>query len=491
MGCGSSKEMRQTPEPRDMPKVFDRGFSFAKSESCRSSETEDAEKLLWVQKLEETDDFWEIDDMIRTAPAHLRADRGFVLRAVGACGLALQYVSEALRSDPAVVREAVKNRSSALQYAHQNLQSDPGIVLTAVKSGSHALRHASMLLRCDCDFMLEVLQAVGSIEEIHPFIDPSLFAQRKFVLAAVRRDGMTLQYAHDTCKSDSQIVIEAVKSKVLAFQYASKACRANWDVVLAAVKARGRALQFAEEALRDEREIVLAAVDRDGEALQHASRRLRSDKHVVLVAIGSNALALRHAADGLPDDADCLAAASLGEAQAAVSYPRTERVILSIKMGTDYATSFVQAMAADPFLGQFRACNPNEWCRRSCDPTFTDASHPCRGTRETCSFAAAAAGLGAGRKGHLWVSSCWRVAFRFHIQECKESIGFMVQVQEKAGLSDGQRIETILAEQVGLKIFRTITTLDFFYPRKVEDLSSKVAAWYESGCTDMREQVVA
>jgi len=62
----------------------------------------------------------------------------------------------------------------------------------------------------------------------------------------------------------------------------------------------------------------------------------------------------------------------------------------------------------------------------------------------------------------------------------------MIQVEEYTGLGAGQQIETEMAKQVGLKIFRTYTEL----PMLEGDLmgsrvSSRVKAWYDSGCMNM------
>jgi len=62
----------------------------------------------------------------------------------------------------------------------------------------------------------------------------------------------------------------------------------------------------------------------------------------------------------------------------------------------------------------------------------------------------------------------------------------MSQVQEKDGLGDGQIIETEMSKQVGLKIFRTITTVnDKWFDRYMVAVSAAVKAWYEKGCPDM------
>jgi len=68
----------------------------------------------------------------------------------------------------------------------------------------------------------------------------------------------------------------------------------------------------------------------------------------------------------------------------------------------------------------------------------------------------------------------------------------MIQLEEKSGLGDGQKIETEMAKQAGLKIFRTYTDnalddadddVDDLYHMKMRmhDVASRVKTWYESG----------
>jgi len=58
-------------------------------------------------------------------------------------------------------------------------------------------------------------------------------------------------------------------------------------------------------------------------------------------------------------------------------------------------------------------------------------------------------------------------------------------VQITDGLGDGQIIETEMAEQVGLKIFRTITLVNKWCDEDIVQISAAVEAWYERGCRDM------
>jgi len=58
----------------------------------------------------------------------------------------------------------------------------------------------------------------------------------------------------------------------------------------------------------------------------------------------------------------------------------------------------------------------------------------------------------------------------------------MIQVEEVGGLGCGQIIETMMAQEVGLKVFRTYTNEGKLWFNGVAKLSEAVKAWYKSGC---------
>merc|ERR1719468_1336275 len=258
---------------------------------------------------------------------------------------------------------------------------------------------------------------------------------KEVVLAAVKQDGEALKYANDSVKQDTLIVMVASLSYGDAKKY------------------------LKDEKCWSEKDLVMSAVQIKGDALQHASDSLKEDREVVKAAVSNNGSAVKF---------------SLAE------------------QSTPYATNFALAMKEDPFLGQFKTYNPNAWCKRSCDPDFTNIQHPCRGTSATCQFHESQ-NLTADTKKPC-ATSCWRFAFRFHQEESKVTGGFMIQVQERGGLGAGQKIETEMAEQAGLKVFRAKQVFNFDDGnnnvlvggrKSIEVVSGKVEAWYEQGCKNM------
>merc|ERR1712008_552711 len=116
--------------------------------------------------------------------------------------------------------------------------------------------------------------------------------------------------------------------------------------------------------------------------------------------------------------------------------------------------------------------NPNAWAKDSCDPQFTTFSHPCRGTLDTCQGPETLNmpnwKLGENNEKKPVATSCWRYAFRFHMEECKKNEGFMIQPEERSGFGNGQLIETDMAKQAGIKVFRTWTNYGDFENNKIQ-----------------------
>merc|ERR1712129_123392 len=72
------------------------------------------------------------------------------------------------------------------------------------------------------------------------------------------------------------------------------------------------------------------------------------------------------------------------------------------------------------------------------------------------------------------------MGFRFHLLQSKNTNGFLIVVEEKKGLGDGQKIEIEMARQVGVKVFRTYTNITYVELGHTELISAAVQAWYNS-----------
>jgi len=319
-------------------------------------------------------------------------------------------------------------------------------------------------------------QKKGSTSAIDLLRDASkgVRADRKCVLVAVLKSGSALEYASDDLKSDKEVVLGAVGTYGRALRYSSDEIRKDSEVVIAAVKQHGDAIKYTYGAEGwTKKDFVVSMVTLDGNYLELASAEMQQNKEVVLAAIKQNAASIRYAKVGLDKDADLIRAAAASTAQ---KTSRSEQVIFSLNTGrnssnffsaennsentTEYATGVMLAVKQDPFLQKFQTHNPRAGCQHVSAP-----QPPCSTT-------------------------CWRLAVRLHQQVCQATKGFMIQVEEKNGLGDGQKIEAQMANEAGLKIFRTYTNSKVLHWDHMPiwnfdgavALSTAVEAWFASGC---------
>ena len=102
----------------------------------------------------------------------------------------------------------------------------------------------------------------------------------RIVLAAVRTNWRSFQYASDRLKADKDFVLDVIGVSSSAFQYASDELRADKDFVLAAVGKRWLAFLYASPELKADKNVVLAAVRADWRAFLYASEEVKKDEEL-------------------------------------------------------------------------------------------------------------------------------------------------------------------------------------------------------------------
>lgn len=112
-----------------------------------------------------------------------------------------------------------------------------------------------------------------------------LLNDKDFILAAVRWQGMALEFAHPDLRKDKDIVLAAIQQNGMALQFSDYALRKDRKLVLSAIYQNAKALQFADHSLRSDKELVLSAVRRDNQVFKYATLKLRRDKQTVLEAV--------------------------------------------------------------------------------------------------------------------------------------------------------------------------------------------------------------
>jgi len=342
--------------------------------------------------------------------------------------------------------------------------------------------------------------------------DLDIRADREIVLEVVRKNGWALGEAHLDFRDDKEVVSAAVETTGGALELVNTHAE-MWkdkDFVLRMIQVKGDVLSHASNELRGDKDMlfkafqkcgvgvapnmekkamVLIAVQKDGMLFGCAPDDLRSDKEVATQAVTKSGCALKFAKPPLNVDQDLVKLAGLGDCETGPSL-----AILSVKYGmtaesTNYSNEFVLSMRHQCYLKQFNAYNPSVRSKANCDDKqdITSPCNQCRGTLKSCKFAVSTnltrdATSGKDKPGE---NSCWRFAFRFRQEECKDSCGFMIQVEEIEGLGQGQIVESMMAEQVGLKVFRTFTNKKSADSGDLDRLEQAVKAWIEGGYTNM------
>jgi len=227
-------------------------------------------------------------------------------------------------------------------------------------------------------------------------------------------------------------------------------------IVLDMVRSTGRALEFAKDHIKADREVVRAAVRTTPTALKFAKGRCSRDSGIMME--------------------------SGKEEYEQHFYDRKEQAILSVgSHSTDYAINFAVLLKRNPFFRQFKTYKLNALREDCCDPVLTNTSTPCQGAASACGFEETQNLVVEAPSGEKTPSKQSCSSFQFHLEECQATQGFMIQVQDKHGLDDGQRMETEMAQQRNVKIFRTMTTSEDVGDQQITVLEQAIQDWYKKG----------
>ncbi|CAB9516976.1 expressed unknown protein [Seminavis robusta] len=355
---------------------------------------------------------------------------------------------------------------------------------------------------------------------------------KEVVLTACSQDGNALEYAAPDLQNDKAVIVSACSNHGLALQYASQDLQNDVELVLLACSQHRDALKYAPEELLHDKGFMLQACAQDGNTFQYASQKLQNDKDVVLAACAQNGWmlqsvpecfqSLKFALGGLNQDRDCLIKARLWDDNyvdrnadtVTETQIKKKKIVLSTKFAlgartSAHATKFTVELKKHPYIAQseFVVYSPNAFNKGTCDPQWTNKNWQCQGTYATCQ-----------KPPHLKTGvpkeaeSCWRYSFRYHLSEASHLGGFMIQVvdlkkweeftwpltndddddglYENHDLGDGQRIETKMARETGIKIFRFFEPVRMgpeHYSNWVHQFVLEIQKWYQEGGSNMTE----
>ena len=132
--------------------------------------------------------------------------------------------------------------------------------------------------------------------------------ERKILLNNINySDASFLEEASDHLKKDKKFILKAVKLNGLALEYADDSLRKDKEVVLAAMKENPRAIYDADDSLMTDKEIILIGFNYSSELLECAADTLKKDKKFILQLVKKDGDALEFADESLKKDPDILA----------------------------------------------------------------------------------------------------------------------------------------------------------------------------------------
>lgn len=204
----------------------------------------------------------------------LRRNKTVVLHAVRRAGSNLRYLDGDLRIDFDVVMEAVKNDGEALGYVGATLRNNKAIVMAAVQQNCGAFACASAELRADPEVVSLVLRNDQTGHMLEYVRD-----NRDLVLECVQRTG-GLKYLYTPLRGDREITLAAVKVNGVNLQYAIDEYKNDKEVVLAALRQNTDAIEWVSDTLCDDEEVMMEALRRINRwnVFKCASKRLRNDE---------------------------------------------------------------------------------------------------------------------------------------------------------------------------------------------------------------------
>ena len=179
-------------------------------------------------------------------------------------------------------------------------------VMAAVKQDGLALQFVNEKFREDRDVVLTAVNQNGLALQ---FVGVQFQNSREVVLTAVAQNGKSLIYASQQFQECQENILEIVRKNGLTLQYAKEEFRNKREIILAAVSNNGLSLQYANDEFKKNKELVLAAVNQNGLSLQHTSPEIQKDSKIVLLAVTQNGLALEYASNPLRDDEELVLAA--------------------------------------------------------------------------------------------------------------------------------------------------------------------------------------
>lgn len=221
-------------------------------------------------------------------------ERSVILAMIRQNAMVLELLSDEYKDDEEIVLESVRSCyfwRTPLQFASPRLRNDRDFVAQVIYHNGRNIWYASRELQEDRPLVMQALSQDGEVLQSLPH---HYREDREAVRTAVRSHGFLFELASESLRADWQIALEAIKSgKEVGgsiMKMVADGLRNDPRFVLQAVRVNGLALEHVADEYKDNRKYVMAAVQQNGHALLCANPAFKDDVEIVAAAIRS----LRH-----------------------------------------------------------------------------------------------------------------------------------------------------------------------------------------------------
>jgi hypothetical protein len=214
---------------------------------------------------------------LQYAHESLQSEREIVLEAVKNCGFNFSGADSKFQCDREIVLHAVRTGGYQLQKACFELRDDEEIVQAAISRSGENLKHASDRIK---GIRAIALQAVSDYGRAFEVISQELTKDKEIALAAVKKVGRNVLYGNkgEIFLNDPDIIAaniefetkEKLRERNSLDLATPKELKNNKEFVLNAVSKEGISLQYAALKLRKDKDIIRAAVSNNGYAYKYA-----------------------------------------------------------------------------------------------------------------------------------------------------------------------------------------------------------------------------
>jgi hypothetical protein len=183
----------------------------------------------------------------------------------------------------------VKKHGMSLRHGGK-FTEDREIVMAAVKQNGLALQFAADAFKNDKEIVFAASTSSNSIMYNGiKYASKELRNDKNFIITILQVNGLLLEKLSDEFKNDEDVVLAAVRNNYFTLEYASYNIRNNREFMFTLIQRSIRFLLDASDELkaelRTDRLFILEAVTINGRALSYTSKKFQNDKEIVTAAL--------------------------------------------------------------------------------------------------------------------------------------------------------------------------------------------------------------